>query len=274
MKKISILIILILFTSGFKNYIDDLFIMSLKNSPKYYDDTAINILKKNFNNAVKKYGYDGIRVFNSNGISITETAVKYGNDVWDICIRNPQYSKLLLSKTDDLLPLVRQYGDDILKLESKSAGISKKVIENFGANNIKYIAGKNSDEILKLVSYANRTDKSSTKELLLKKFTENGSSFFNNIDSKKVLTYGLTASMIIAATNTSLGVKNGIESIGTGIKDITEKEPKLGKNLISDLAKPFTIPISFFLFALAFIVIIWVFVKLKILNLFRTKNKE
>lgn len=146
----------------------------------------------------KHYGNDAIRVVDDAGLELLEAIPKYGDDVAALAMKSsPQARRAFACNIPDLLPLARRVGTEALELEAKSPGLATKFFQVFGDDAAKVIA-KNipSEDLPRLLKYADAADSPATRELLLKSYQREGKELFTRIPPKLVLAGGLTATML------------------------------------------------------------------------------
>jgi hypothetical protein len=202
--------------------------------------------------AVTQYGDDAIKIARHGGIEAIKHGAKYGDDFWRLAKNaSPSGMRTLALHADTLMPLAKRLGNNFIKLESKVPGLASRVVNEFGDNAVAHLAAKASpNDISKLLGYAAKADSPATKKLLWESYKKGGSTFLNNLNSKAILTAGLSTAMIVAAYK----ISNGVED---GIKDISIKNPDVAVKFFSKLVSPF----QWFLIIIASLFIVPVFFK-------------
>ena len=205
--------------------------------------TAEKILSK----AVQKYGDDALKIVKHGGIEAVKQGAKYGDDFWRLARHaSPQAARSLALHADELMPIAKRLGTSFVKLESKVPGLASKVVAEFGDDTARHLAKHAApNDISKLLGLASRADSPATKKLLLEKYRKGGSTFLKNLDSKKIMVAGLTASMVITAYKISDGIETGIEKTA-------EKNPNAFKDVVNNLTFPIKI-----LFVILVILFVW-----------------
>lgn len=214
--------------------------------------------------AVTQYGDDAIKIARHGGIEAIKHGAKYGDDFWRLAKNaSPSGMRSLALHADTLMPSAKRLGNNFIKLESKVPGLASRVVNEFGDNAVAHLAAKASpNDISKLLGYAAKADSPATKKLLFESYKKGGSTFLNNLNSKAILTAGLSTAMVVAAYK----ISNGIED---GIKDISIKNPDVAVKFFSKVVSPF----QWFLIIVASLFILPVFFKWKHLFTIK-KNKE
>ncbi|MCX7698033.1 MAG: hypothetical protein N2114_01010 [Candidatus Goldbacteria bacterium] len=177
-----------------------------------------------------KYGDDALRATKHGGLELLDAASKYGDDVWHFSSKVPQATRALAVRADELMPLTRRIGTEVLELESKKPGITEKIVEHFGDDGVKYLARNASpDDLTKLTGYAAKADSEATKALLYEKYKEGGTHFLEQLDYKKIMAGGLSIGIITAAYQLSKGEREKSNEVGKGIgkgyEEAAKKEP-------------------------------------------------
>jgi hypothetical protein len=151
--------------------------------------------------AVARYGDDALQAARHGGVELFEAAARHGDDVLSLAARTtPDGARALATRSDELLPLARRYGPDFLTLEGRAPGLASRAVQQFGSENITYLARNvPADDLAKLVGYAEKADSPATRRLLLETYKREGSSIFQKIPPKLVLSGGVSAAMITAA---------------------------------------------------------------------------
>lgn len=148
--------------------------------------------------AVKRYGPKAAGAIADGGLELLEAGARYGDDVIRVAMEaSPAARRALALDAGNLVPLVREFGQEALEIEAKSPGLARNVFANFGPDNARRIATQvPAEDLPRLVTYANRADGPATRQLLLEAYQKEGPSLFERIPATLVLAGGVTASMI------------------------------------------------------------------------------
>lgn len=189
-----------------------------------------------------KYGEPALKVIDDTGIEFVEKVASQGDELFELAMKvTPKARRSLAGDVDNLFSLTKEFGTEALELEAKSPGMSAHVFRLFGDD-----LGKNitrsvpAKDIPRLVRYGERADNQATRNLLMKKYKKEGSSLFDRITSSKVLSLGLTASMLY-------GTHRITEPMSATAKRILGIDSKDFKDLLVDTFNFFT---GFFMFGL------------------------
>jgi hypothetical protein len=202
------------------------------------------IVVRQLTEATIKYGDDAIIAARNGGLELSEAAAKYGDDIWKYSSQVPSGARFLAVRTEELLPLARKIGPEVLEMEVKAPGITKVLAQDFGDDAVRYLA-KNApaEDLTRLAGYARRVDNPEAKKLLYETYQKTGSALFEKIEWKTVLAGGLSVAMITAAYQTSDGVQEGL-------KIVAEKNPKVFEKTAAKIftvtSLPLIIPLLIF----------------------------
>jgi hypothetical protein len=158
--------------------------------------------------AVVRYGDEALDVTRRSGLMLAETAARHGDEVYRLAVKFPDAAPLLAARADDLLPLIRRHGDAILKLESKAPGMADTATRYF-AKDLPRLQNLSKQNYAKLMHVAPHAQDAATRKLLLSTVEKQGASFLERISSTKILTLGLSSSVILAATGAGTAFVTG-----------------------------------------------------------------
>ena len=182
----------------------------------------------------KKYGDDVLQVIDDTGLEFLEEIPKHGDELVDLAIKaSPQARKAFARNLDELLPIARRTGTEVLELEAKSPGMAAKLFQLFGDDIGKSFAKSlPPEDIPRLVKYAEKADTPATRALLAETYQKEGASLFQRIPPKVVLAYGLTATMLYGTHRLTAPVVAAAEKI----RDMDESGFKeLAENVMSNI---------------------------------------
>ncbi|MCQ2377799.1 MAG: hypothetical protein MJ016_01125 [Victivallaceae bacterium] len=176
-----------------------------------------------------RYGDDVLKIVREGGLEAIEQGARHGDDFWRFCRTVPEASRSLALHADDLLPLARRIGPEVLKVEARAPGMALRVAGEFGDDAIRLLAKKPPQDISRLVGYAAKADSPATKQLLLEKYTasKNPAKFLESFTWKHVMAGGLSAAAITAAHKISDGVETGL------------KNPETAQDFFHEIIAPF-----------------------------------
>lgn len=169
---------------------------------------------------VVKYGDDAVRATRHGGLELVESASKHGDDIWRFSSNVPAASRALAMRPDELLPLTRRIGTEVLELEAKNPGIASHVVAQFGDDAVKHLAQHASpSDLSRLAGYAAKADSPATKALLYDTYKREGTHFLDKLNWKHIIAGGLSASMILGAYEVGAGVREGVNEVGKGTRE-------------------------------------------------------
>ena len=187
--------------------------------------------------AATKWGVPALTAVRRGGLELVDAAAHYGDEVYHLAAQAPQGARALAMRTEELLPLAREIGPDVLRLESRAPGLAAPTASHFGNQGLRDLAAKATPEqIKKMVGLAARADSTNTKLQLMAGFKSHGDSFLRALDARKILAVGLSASMITAAYKVSQGVEDGLVTTA-------EQNPKLFQKTFVQSLRWITLPL-------------------------------
>ena len=219
-------------------FIDDSLKIAQKVSGKSIGPAARKTAAEQLRLASLRHGDDAIKAVRSGGLELMQAATRYGDDIWKYARAVPAGSRALALHPEKYLPLCRQFGDDILRIEAKAFSAAPKVAQHFGNDGVRYFANHVPPAIIpKLTGLAARAESPAVKKLLLKAYKDKGGKLFNRLNWKNILATGLSASMIIGTYQVSDGIQEGIATV-------SEKSPEQFRKIIYDMFSFFTTPVK------------------------------
>ncbi len=184
--------------------------------------------------AAAKYGDEALRLVGKGGLEVLEQGAKHGNAFWRPALKHPALLKSLVRNGDELIPLARRIGPEVLILEAKAPGLAARVASELGDDMVGRLAKASADDTPRLLGYAAKADTPATKALLLEKYaaSRHPSRFLQAFDWSRIMAGGLSAGAIVAAYKISDG-------IGTGVKTLAEKHPEQFGKIAERVLSPF-----------------------------------
>lgn len=207
---------------------------AFKISGKAVTPAAKAAAEKALEKAVAQYGDDVLRSVRLGGLEALEQGTKHGDDFWRLCATVPDGVRSLALHADELMPLARRIGPDVLHLEAKAPGLATKVVSNFGDDAVPLLSKAPADDISRMIGYAQKAESAEAQKLLFQSYksSKNGSKFLDSLDWKKIMAGGLSVSMIMAAYKVSDGIQNATETIA-------EKSPEKLPGVFESITSPF-----------------------------------
>ena len=185
-------------------------------------------LKRSMLKLSAQYGDDVCKLVREGGLEILEQGIRHGDEFWKCCKAVPGASRSLALHADELLPLTRRVGEDVLVLESKVPGAAMSAVRIFGDEGIPMLAGHSPENISRFLGYAAKADSPATGKLLLETGTKSGnpSKFLDALNWKHIMAGGLSAAAIISAYQISDGFQEAV------------KNPAVAENIIRSSLAP------------------------------------
>jgi len=169
--------------------------------------------------AIAAHGDDVLKIVRVGGLETLEQGAKHGDDFWRLCARSPQAARSLALHADDLIPLARRIGPEVVELEARLPGMTMQIVEHYGDDGLRALTKAPADDISRLVCGAKNADSPATRKLLLNTYekSKNGTKFLEKINWKVVAATGLSAAAITAAYKVSDGMETALETHGPEI---------------------------------------------------------
>jgi hypothetical protein len=221
-------------------YLDETLEAASKISGRSLSPAYRKIALAQLRNAVAKHGDEAIVAARKGGLELMEVAGKYGDDVWTLASKTPAGARALAMRPQELLPMTRRIGAEVLELEAKSPGLAKHVVKNFGDDGVRHFAGHvPANDATRLVGYANRADNPATRDLLIEAYKKGGADFLDKLNWKHIMATGLSVAAITAAYQVSDGVQEGLITVS---EDSPETFHQTSSLAIDRLTAPVVVP--------------------------------
>ena len=231
--------------------VDETLEIAAKRSGRVLSKTAEKKLGVELLEMAGKYGDDVMPLVREGGLEVLEQGAKHGEDFWRLCKQVPSASRAMALHADDLIPLAKRIGPEVLEIEAKSPGMAARIASEFGDDAVKVLAKHNPQDATRLLGYAAKADSPETSKLLYETYAKssNPSAFLDNLNWKHIMAGGLSAAAIVAAYKTSDGLQEGL------------KNPEVAK----EVSKSVTRPVSFFLYGVAALVLMYLGLKVTLM---------
>lgn len=222
---------------GLSQLIDEALNVAAKVSGKALGKAERALALGRLRDAALRYGDDALFAARKGGIELIDAAARHGDDVWRFASKVPSGARALAMRTDELLPLARRMGPEVLEIEARSPGLARHVVGQFGDDAIRYFARSVPQaDASKLLGYAAKADSPGTRALLLETYKKGGTRFLEKLDWKHIMATGLSVAMITAAYQTTDGIQEGL-------KALPEKSPEVFKDTVTHFFDRITLPI-------------------------------
>lgn len=184
--------------------------------------------------AARQYGDDVVRLVGRGGLEMLEQGARHGDEFWRLALRNPEAARSLALHGDQLLPLARRVGPEVLVLEAKAPGLAARVAAELGDDMVAPLARASADDASRLLGYAAKADSPATRALLLEKYRASRypARFLEAFNWSRIMATGLSAAAIVAAYKISDGIESGVEILA-------EKHPEHFVAVLGTMLAPF-----------------------------------
>lgn len=208
--------------------------LAAKKSGKVLSKTAESKLGRKLVEAAAKYGDDVMPIVSEGGLEVLEQGAKHGDDFWRLCKQVPAGSRALALHADDLMPLARRIGPEVLQIEAHSPGMAVQIAEKFGDDAVKLLA-KQPQDTTRLLGYAAKADSPETAQLLYKTYASspNPTGFLERLSWKQIMAGGLSTAIIIEAG----GLAAATYQVGDGLQEGLSN-PETAERVAMSVTKP------------------------------------
>lgn len=173
--------------------------------------------------AFARHGDNALKAFRDAGGGLAVAAAQHGDDVVTAALRVPDAAPMLARRADELLPLVRNHGNDVLRLEAKAPGLAADAVRLYpDAADITRLARLEPDVAARTLSYASKAADPAVRRQLLLAVERHGPGFLERLPATSILAYGLSAAAISAAV--VVGV-HAPETLADAVQSAASKLP-------------------------------------------------
>jgi len=225
-------------TKGLLRYADEAIEVAARLSGRHLDDVSRVALRKTVATAARRHGDDVLVAMRHGGIELAEAAAKHGDDVWKWSSRVPGAARSLALHADDLVPMTRRLGHDVLRLEAKAPGLPRMLGARYSDDVMRsFVRTVHPDDATKAAGFLGKADGPATQALLLKRYGETDGKILKWLDWKTVMAFGLTAAVITSAHEISDGVQEGL-------KTVSQTSPETFGQTLTDMVASVTKPLG------------------------------
>lgn len=225
-------------TRGLLRYADEAIEAAARLSGRHLDDVSRAALRKTVATAARRHGDDVLTAMRHGGLELAEAAAKHGDDVWKWSSRVPGAARSLALHADDLVPMTRRLGHNVLRLEAKAPGLPNMLTARYSDDIMRsFVRTVRPDDATKVAGFLGKTDGSATRRLFLKRYGETNGKILEWLDWKMVMAFGLTAAAVTSAHEVSDGVQEGL-------KTVSLTSPETFGQTLADIAAPVTAPLG------------------------------
>lgn len=171
----------------------------------------------------RTYGDDVLKIVEDSGLEFVEAVPKYGDEIVKLASKSsPQARRVLALNPQELVPLSRRVGVEAIELEAKVPGQAKHVFDLFGEDGGRYVAKSvQTEDLPRLIKYAEKADSDATRRALLEAYKKEGKSLFERIPPKLVLATGLTGAMLYGVHEASEIARDSPDVLGDIVNHAT-----------------------------------------------------
>ena len=175
-----------------------------------------------------RHGDDVLPLVEHGGLEVLEQGIRHGDDFWKLCRKVPAASRSLALHSDELLPLAKRIGPEVLHLEAQVPGLSARFAREFGDEGVRFVSRHSPQDVPRLLGYAAKADSPATKKFFFETYknSKNPSVFLDALNWKNIMTGGLSAAAIVGAYKVSDGIQTGL------------RNPEAAQNVINTLLSP------------------------------------
>lgn len=190
--------------------------LAAKRSGRVLIESAKIPLRHSLLKIAAKYGDDVLPLVRKGGLEVLEQGARHGDDFWRLCKAVPEASRSLALHTDELLPLAKRIGPDVLRVEAAAPGMATRIVREFGDDGIHLLAGQPSQDVSRLLGYAAKTNNPEARKLLYETYakSQHKSTFLEALNKnwKVIMAGGLTTAAIVSAYKISDGIQEGLKN--------------------------------------------------------------
>lgn len=208
-------------------------------SARNLDDAARIGLTRTLGKEALRHGDDIVGIVERGGLEVLEQGVRHGDDFWRICRQcTPAAARTLALHTDEFIPVVQRIGAEFLEFEVRHPGLGKRAVALYGDEAIKLLRGLPEERITQLLGYAGQTADGTVRTALLNGCRDTGGRLLDHLNAKRIMAYGLSASMVTAAWKTAGGTADTMRTLA-------ENSPESVTEMGRDFSRPVGLTLSF-----------------------------
>ena len=188
--------------------IDEALEVAAKLSGRGLSETGERVARESLERALARHGESALEATRRGGVELFEASSRHGSELLSWAAQHPRAARSLALKADELVPHIRRYGDDILKIELRQPGTAPIVAQLFGREGVETFARTNipQGDYYRLLGLGRKADSPATAQKLLQAYRSEGTHFLDRLKPGQILAGGLSVAMITAAWNTSDGM--------------------------------------------------------------------
>jgi hypothetical protein len=225
-------------TKALLRYTDEAIEAAARLSGRHLDDASRVALRRTVSTATRRHGDDVLLAMRHGGIELAEAAAKHGDDVWKWSSRVPGVARSLALHADDLVPMTRRLGNNVLRLEAKAPGLPRMLATRYSDDIASsFVRSVRPNDATRTAGFLAKADGPATQRLLMKRYRETDGKILRWLDWKTIMSFGLTAAVITSAHEVSDGVQEGM-------KTVARTSPETFGRTLTDMVAPVSKPLG------------------------------
>ncbi|MCP5538377.1 MAG: hypothetical protein H7A51_19355 [Akkermansiaceae bacterium] len=163
------------------------------------DDASQIAAKEAVKKGIAKYGDEVAEMTESGGFGLVEAAVTHGDDVWRLAKIGPEMPRALAGRTESLLKVAKQWGDDAARIEARAPGCG----EALGATApkkwlTKLAADASPTDLQRIASFAVHQTPRETVAMV-KIWSRSGSRAIQLMTPARIASFGFAGALLVSA---------------------------------------------------------------------------
>ncbi|MBT3378618.1 MAG: hypothetical protein HN406_23625 [Lentisphaerae bacterium] len=225
-------------TKALLRYTDEAIEAAARLSGRHLDDASRVALRRTVSTATRRHGDDVLLAMRHGGIELAEAAARHGDDVWKWSSRVPGVSRSLALHADNLVPMTRRLGKNVLRLEAKAPGLPRMLATRYSDDIASsFVRSVRPNDATRTAGFLAKADGPATRTLLLRRYRETEGKILKWLDWKTVMAFGLTAAVVTSAHEVSDGVQEGL-------KTVSQTSPETFGRTLTDTVAPVSKPLG------------------------------
>lgn len=171
---------------------------------------------------------------------LSRTIGEHGEEVVTLARRIPEAIPALANRASVLLPLAKNMGDDILRIEARAPGLAEAASNVYGKSNLPRLLALPDEQMRQVLALSTHAVDSQAASMLLRATEKGGSAFLKQLSPSVIVASGLSVALIRAA--------GGATDIAEGIKDSMKASPEMflkeASKSVTTLGHPIALSIS------------------------------
>lgn len=164
--------------------------------------TSAAVSKAMLEGLARKHGDRVLEAAGDGGIEFLRAASRHGDEFVELSLHaSPTARRAFALSADELMPLARQFGGELIEAEAKAPGVGRRLFEVFGKEEGGRLAREvPASDLPRLIRYGEKGVDGAARSALAKAYRNEGATLFERIPPQLVLNAGLSAAMIVGAS--------------------------------------------------------------------------